>query len=149
MVVKIFSTKMGITSSGLYFENTLLNSQERYIESSSSSSLTVENQGKSFIFCRLQTPYSSARLHFEALVTSGSKFKALILPLGQFFLEVLHFRMCSYIKTKVSSHHVKEIKIMHTNLDQFLLPSQANPSIFSTYNLSFNNANLSSKQHNG
>jgi hypothetical protein len=35
-VVEIFSTKMGIiTSSGLYFKNTLLNSKERYIKSSS------------------------------------------------------------------------------------------------------------------
>ena len=36
MVVEIFSTncKMGITSSGLYSENTLLNSKERYIKSS-------------------------------------------------------------------------------------------------------------------
>jgi hypothetical protein len=34
-VVKFFSTKMGIIGSGLYFENTLLNSKERYIERSS------------------------------------------------------------------------------------------------------------------
>jgi hypothetical protein len=35
-IVKIFSTKMSITSSGLYFKNTLLDSKERYIERSSS-----------------------------------------------------------------------------------------------------------------
>ena len=34
-IVKIFSTEKGITSSGLYFENPLLNSKERHIESSS------------------------------------------------------------------------------------------------------------------
>jgi NAD-specific glutamate dehydrogenase len=34
--VEIFSTKMCIIDSGLYFKNTLLNSKERYIERSSS-----------------------------------------------------------------------------------------------------------------
>jgi len=34
-VIEIFTTKMSITSSGLYFENTLLNSKEGYIKSSS------------------------------------------------------------------------------------------------------------------
>jgi hypothetical protein len=35
MIVKVFSTKKSITSSGLYFENPLLNSKEQHIESSS------------------------------------------------------------------------------------------------------------------
>jgi hypothetical protein len=44
-VVEIFSTKMGITSSGLYFENTLLKSKERYIESSSAK---IEDEDVTF-----------------------------------------------------------------------------------------------------
>jgi NAD-specific glutamate dehydrogenase len=35
-VIEIFTSKMGITSSGLDLENTLFNSEERHIESSSS-----------------------------------------------------------------------------------------------------------------
>ena len=34
-IIKIFSTKMGITSSGLDFKNTFINSEEQDIESSS------------------------------------------------------------------------------------------------------------------
>ena len=45
MVVEIFFTKMGITSSGLYFENTLLNSKGRYIESSSAK---IEDEDVTF-----------------------------------------------------------------------------------------------------
>ena len=44
-VVEIFTTKMGITSSGLDLENTLLDGQERNIESSSSE---IENQNIAF-----------------------------------------------------------------------------------------------------
>jgi len=40
-VVEVFSTKMGVTSGGLDFKYTLLDSQERYIESSSAQ---VENE---------------------------------------------------------------------------------------------------------
>ena len=35
MIIEIFSTKMGITSGGLDFKNTFVNSEEQDIESSS------------------------------------------------------------------------------------------------------------------
>jgi hypothetical protein len=44
-VVKIFSTRMGITRSGLYFENTLLNCKKQYIES---SSIKIEDENVTF-----------------------------------------------------------------------------------------------------
>jgi len=44
-VIKNLSTNMGITGSGFYIENTLLNSKERYIESSSTK---VENENVTF-----------------------------------------------------------------------------------------------------
>ena len=44
-VVEVFSTKMGVTSGGLDFKDTLLDSQERYIESSSTQ---VENENVPF-----------------------------------------------------------------------------------------------------
>ena len=44
-VIEIFSTKMGITSSGLYFENSLLNSKKGYIESSSAM---IEDENVTF-----------------------------------------------------------------------------------------------------
>ena len=44
-IVEIFPTKMGITSGGLDFENTLLNSEERDIESSSTK---IEDEDVAF-----------------------------------------------------------------------------------------------------
>jgi hypothetical protein len=44
-VVKVFSTKMRVTGSGLDLKDTLLDSQERYIESSSTQ---VENENVPF-----------------------------------------------------------------------------------------------------
>ena len=44
-IIKIFSAKMGITSGGLDFENTLLNSEERDVESSSTE---IEDEDVAF-----------------------------------------------------------------------------------------------------
>ena len=44
-IVKVFTTQVGITSSGLDFEDTLLNSQEGYIESTSAE---IEDEDVTF-----------------------------------------------------------------------------------------------------
>ena len=48
-VVKVFSTKMGITSSHLHFKNTLINDKEQYIKSYSTK---VEDEDVMFLLVK-------------------------------------------------------------------------------------------------